>query len=206
MSRLKETRRLYHNLGYVTVFTYFRFFHAPYSLVESLVPHKGSIVDLGCGYGFFSNMLGLNSPEREVVGIELNERKLRYAGRNVKNVQFINGDITKLKLDKSDAIVLFHVLHHLKSFQAQHRLLKECYKKLKKGGELIVVEIDYKPLWKFLFTFLIDAALYFGDRFYYRSRGQFDRLFKRVGFEPESIIPAHKFVPLSHIVYTCRKL
>jgi tRNA1(Val) A37 N6-methylase TrmN6 len=73
---------------------YFRFCHAPYHLVETLVPKKGKIIDLGSGYGFFSNMLGLASPDREVIGVELNERKSQYADRNVKNVKFINIDIT----------------------------------------------------------------------------------------------------------------
>jgi SAM-dependent methyltransferase len=184
---------------------YFRFCHAPYHLVETLVPKKGKIIDLGSGYGFFSNMLGLASPDREVIGVELNERKSQYADRNVKNVKFINIDITKLKLDTADCIILFHVLHHLDSFAQQHRLLKECFNKLRSGGRLIVVEIDYKPLWKFLFTLLIDSSLYIGDTFYYRSRSQFEDLFKKVGFDIESIMAAHRFVPLSHIIYICKK-
>lgn len=205
MSHIRKTRRLYHNLGYVTVFTYFRFFHAPYRLVEALVPKKGKIIDLGSGYGFFSNMLGLASSGREVIGVELNQKKLRYAEKGVKNVRFINGDISRLKLVSSDTIIIFHVLHHLDSYPEQHRLVKECHNKLKTGGKLIVVEIDYKPLWKFLVTLLIDNMLYIGDRFYYRSQRQFMELFNRVGLEVKSIIPAHKFVPLSHVIYICEK-
>lgn len=205
MPHARKTRRLYHNLGYVTVFTYFRFFHAPYGLVETLLPKKGRIMDLGSGYGFFSNMLGLASPEREVIGVELSQRKMRYADRSVKNVRFINNDVTRLKLDDCDAIILFHVLHHLSSYPEQHRLVKECYKKLKKGGKLIVVEIDYKPLWKFLVTFLIDAILYMGDRILYRNRKQFTGLLEKVGLKVNSIIPAHRLVPLSHVVFICEK-
>jgi len=89
-----KTRSLYHNLGYVTVFIYFRYFHAPYKLTERLVPKKGKIMDLGCGYGFFANLLGLSSPEREVLGVELSARKLQYADRGIKNVTFLNEDIT----------------------------------------------------------------------------------------------------------------
>lgn len=205
MSHVKKTRRLYHNLGYVTVFTYFRFFHAPYGLVESLMPKSGKIIDLGSGYGFFSNMLGLASSEREVIGIELNKRKMQYANRNVKNVTFINEDITNLRLTDCDVIIFFHVLHHLNSFSEQHRLLKECCKKLKKDGKLIVVEIDYKPLWKFLITFFIDSMLYLGDRFYYRGQRQFKQLFEKIGLKIEQVMPAHKFVPLSHVIYICKK-
>lgn len=201
----KKTRSLYQNLGYVTVFTYFRYFHAPYKLTERFVPKKGKIMDLGCGYGFFANLLGLASSEREVLGVELSSRKLQHADKGVKNVKFINKDITKLKMHDCDAVILFHVLHHLHSYNQQHRFLKEAYRKLKKGGKLIVVEIDNKPLWKFLFTIAVDATLYIGDWFYYRSEAKFIELFKRVGLTTEKIIPAHKFVPLSHKIYVCRK-
>lgn len=205
MSQLKNTKRLYHNLGYVTVFTYFRFFHAPYGLTETFVPKNGRIMDLGCGYGFFANLLGIASLGREVMGLELSARKLQYADRGIKNVKFINEDIAKLEMDPCDGIILFHVLHHLDSYVQQHRLLSEAYKKLKTGGKLIVVEIDHKPLWKFLFTFLIDTALYFGDRFYYRSEKNFIELFEKLGFKIEKVVSAHKHVPLSHKIYICTK-
>ncbi|MFC1807387.1 class I SAM-dependent methyltransferase [Candidatus Omnitrophota bacterium] len=205
MSHTRKTRVLYHNLGYVTMFTYFRFFHAPYKLTERLVPKKGKIMDLGCGYGFFPNLLGLTSSGREVLGIELNQRKLQYADKGVENVKFINSDITKLNMTDCDCVILFHVLHHLHSYNQQHRLLKEAYKKLKKGGKLIVVEIDNKPLWKFLFTICVDATLYIGDWFFYRTQKHFKELFKKVGFETEQVVPAHKLVPLSHVVYVCKK-
>ena len=206
MSSRRKARMLYHGLGYVTVFTYFRFFHAPYKLVSRLIPKKGKIIDLGCGYGFFANMLGIDFSQREVIGVELNKRKLKHANKGIKNVTFINEDITDLKIDDSDVVVLFHVLHHLNSFQQQHRLLKACCEKLKKGGKIIVVEIDYKPLWKFLFTYLIDFSLYIGDKFHYRSKEQFIELFKKVGLEVERVIPAHRFVPLSHMVYVGKKI
>lgn len=205
MSQLRKARRLYHNLGYVTVFTYFRFFHAPYELAETFVPKRGKIIDLGCGYGFFSNLLGMASSEREVLGIELSKRKLHYTDQGIKNVRFINENITKLEMENCDGIILFHVLHHLHSYAQQHRLLKEAYKKLKKGGKLIVVEIDNRPLWKFLFTIVVDATLYIGNWFYYRTEKQFIGLFKKLGFETERVVEAHRFVPLSHKIYVCRK-
>ncbi|NQT90373.1 MAG: class I SAM-dependent methyltransferase [Candidatus Omnitrophica bacterium] len=205
MSEIRKTRRLYRNLGYVTVFIYFRFFHAPYDLAETLVPRQGKIMDLGCGYGFFANLLGLASKKRDVMGVEFSDRKLQYADQGVENVRFINEDITKLTVIDCDAIILFHVLHHLHSHNQQQRLLKEAYKKLKKGGKLIVVEIDNKPLWKFLFTVAIDATLYIGNWFYYRTEKQFIELFERLDFTVEKIVPAHRFVPLSHKIYVCRK-
>jgi SAM-dependent methyltransferase len=206
MSKCKKTIKLYWNLGYVTVFTYFRFFHAPYKLAETYVPKKGKIMDLGCGYGFFSNLLGVSSEDREVMGVELSQRKLQYADRGIKNVCFINKDIAKIEIDDCDAVVLFHVLHHLNSFEQQEKLLGEVYKKLRKGGKLIVVEIDYKPIWKFLFTYLIDTMLYLGDKIYYRSNKQHVELFSRLGFNVEQVVLAHKFVPLSHVMFICRKL
>lgn len=205
MREIGRTRSLYGNLGYVTVFTYFRFFHAPYKLTETFVPKKGKVMDLGCGYGFFANLLGLSSQQRDVMGVELSGRKIQYADQGIKNVRFINEDITKLTLNDCDAIILFHVLHHLHSFAQQQRLLKEAYAKLKRGGRLIVVEIDTRPLWKFLFTIVVDASLYIGNWFYYRSEKKFLELFKKLNFDIEYVVPADRLVPLSHKIYVCRK-
>jgi SAM-dependent methyltransferase len=205
MQYIHQTKRLYFNLGYVTVFMYFRFCHAPYKLLESLVPKQGKIIDLGCGYGFFSNLLGLASPEREVIGIEISSRKLKYAPRGVSNVKFVNADITKMDIEDCDAIVLIHVLHHLRSYQEQEILLNNCYKRLRGGGKLIVAEIDRHPFWKYLFSVFIDNTLYFGDRFFFRTEEGFKDLFTRIGFKVEKILPAHKKVPLSHKIFVCTK-
>ena len=194
--------RLYKTSFNIKLFLLLRNLHLSYSRIENLVPQKGVILDLGCGYGFFPNLLAYKSPERKVIGVELSKRKLKYADIGFKNTNFVNEDIRQLEIVNCDTIVLVHVLHHLPSFQSQEKLLKECYDKLNKGAKIIVVEIDLRPLWKFWFTKFIDHVLYFGDKFYFRDQEQTSELLSRAGYREVSAFPFHEYSMLSHFVCT----
>ncbi len=198
------TKKLYQNLGWPTTFTRIRFFTAPYEKLEQLIPKKGFIIDLGCGYGIFSNFLGLTGPKRQILGIELDSEKIKFANRGVANVKFLEADITKITLKKAGAILLIHVLHHLNSFQEQEKLLTECKKKLTRNGELIIAEVDKKPFFKFILGRLADFLLYPGDKIYYRFPDEFGRLFTKLGFKAK-IIKADKGKPFAHVIYVLEK-
>jgi len=192
--------RLYKASFNIKLFLLLRNLHLSYNRIESLVPREGLIIDLGCGYGFFPNLLAYKSPERNIIGIELSKRKLKYADIGFRNTEFVNKDIQQLEIVNCDAIVLVHVLHHLSSFKSQEKLIRECYEKLRKGAKIIVVEIDLRPLWKFWFTKFIDHVLYFGDKFYFRDQKQTTELLSRVGCRDVNAFPFHEYSMLSHFV------
>ena len=194
------TKKLYQGLGWPTLFTQIRFFTAPYQRLEELVPKKGLVIDLGCGYGIFANYLGLTGPQREVLGMDLDANKLKFADRGVKNTRFLRQDITQAKLKKARVIVLIHVLHHLSSFQEQEKLLIELKKKLTKDGELIIAEVDRKPVIKYWLGCLADKIMYPGDKIYYRFPQEFERLFKKLGFQVKTTRP-HRGKPFAHVIY-----
>jgi len=202
---IKELKNLYRGLGYVSSFVHWRCWHTPYERVEQFVPKQGKIVDLGCGYGLFSNFLALTSNSREIIGIDISERKMNYSHRGLSNVSFQVGDAMNLNLTQCDGIVLNHMLHHLSSYQDQEKLLRHCYEKLKDGGTLINLEIDKKPFWKFMFTQLVDHVAYPGDKFYFRDSSEFEELFNSIGFKKIEVIPVHEGVPLSHVLYVAKK-
>ncbi len=194
--------RLYKASFNIKLFLLLRNLHLSYSRIESLVPRKGLIIDLGCGYGFFPNLLAYLSQERKIVGVELSKRKIKYADIGFTNTEFVNEDIQQLEIADCDTIVLVHVLHHLPSFESQEELLMECYEKLRKGAKIIVVEIDLRPLCKFWFTKFIDHVLYFGDKFYFRNQEQTRELLKKTGYREVNAFPFHEYSMLSHFVCT----
>lgn len=202
--KIRETKELYKNLGWPTVFTYIRFFTAPYEELGKLVPKKGFIIDLGCGYGIFANLLGLSSSKREILGIDLDEKKIKFASRGVRNVEFKKADIAKITLKKADVILLIHVLHHLNSFTTQERLLIACKKKLAPTGRIIIAEVDKKPILKYFLGYLTDRILYPGQKIFYRFPKEFKRLFTKLGFKVK-IIKAEKNKPFAHIIYVLEK-
>lgn len=204
---ITKLKQLYRKPGYVSAFVKWRCWHTPYTLIEKFTPKEGLIIDMGCGYGLFSNFLALTSEKRNIIGIDLSDRKMKYADKGLLNVSFKTGNIMNSGWagSKYKAIVLIHLLHHLSSFEQQEELLKICYRNLDKEGIVLVLEIDEKPLWKFSFTKLVDNVAYPGGKFYFRSSSEFVSIFKSTGFGNVRVIQANEGVPLSHVLYVAEK-
>ena len=66
-----------------------------YKQFDELLPKKGKILDLGCGYGFMSYMLHFTGPERQVTGVDYDEEKIATANhcfsKNVNDQFYIPG-------------------------------------------------------------------------------------------------------------------
>lgn len=197
-----KVKALYQGLGWPSYFTKIRFFTAPFRQLEPQVPRSGFIIDLGCGYGIFANLLSLMSPERKVLGLELDKFKVKYADRGIPGTEFRREDIVSANIPSVDCILLIHVLHHLNSYSEQETLINNCYKKLKPGGELIICEVDKYPWWKFFLAQLADHLLYPGDHIYYRFP---DKLLSLLKDFKVQYMPSHQGTPFSHITFICEK-
>jgi 2-polyprenyl-6-hydroxyphenyl methylase/3-demethylubiquinone-9 3-methyltransferase len=179
----------------------------PFQLVEAYIPKAGRILDFGCGYGMLSNYLALTSPDREVLGIDLNAGRIRAAIRSVKNrknIEFRCGDVRELKLTSFSAVVMTDVLHHMddRSVSLLLTRVREC---LHREGTLLILDVDSRPLWKFLVTYAIDRFLNFGSPLYYRSRPRMQALLEASLLPAHAIVSADQGLPLSDVIYLCRK-
>lgn len=187
-------------------FAEIRFWDAPLLEVDSFVPKKGTIVDLGCGDGFFANFMALSSLKRTIIGIELNKERIKHAHKGLKNTKFIAGDITKVDLPKADTVILFHVLHHLNSFKQQEELLCKCLEKIKKGGKLLIVEAEPKASYKYLLAWFVDHFLvsWIFDKklyssIYFRQTNEWTSILNKIGFKT-STFNLEKNKPFPHIL------
>lgn len=110
----------------------------------------GSVLDAGCGRGFYSNALSVFPFIERVEGFDTNLRYLSEAKKNVtdRRVNLRQADIYKLPFKKNsfDLIILSEVLEHLPNDRLALTLLRQLLKP--KGILLLTVPNENFPfLW-----------------------------------------------------------
>jgi 1-acyl-sn-glycerol-3-phosphate acyltransferase len=116
-----------------------------YQLFHELLPAKGRILDIGCGYGDRAYLLHFASKEREFTGIDDNENKIGIANNcfsKDEKMTFIFADIAKFDFQDYDAILMVDFLQHLQK-EAQTPLIEKCISHLNPGGRLIIRTNNY---------------------------------------------------------------
>ena len=133
----------------------------PIPAVAAQLPAAGRILDVGCGHGLLALYLALESPEREVVGIDVDEDKLAVArvaaagaGLSARFEAVIGGE---LPAGPWHGIGIVDVLYLL-SAEDQRSLLRSCAEALEPGGVLAVKEMALVPRWKARWNVLQETA------------------------------------------------
>ena len=131
-------------------------FQRSLNAIETQYGHnKGTLLDVGCGYGFFLDLARQNG--WQVRGIEPCAHARAYAAS--KSLEVDSEDLfARVYRDKTfDVVTLFYVLEHLPH---PLRYLKEINRILKPGG-LVLVRIPHTtPIVKFLKILGIPNKLY----------------------------------------------
>lgn len=209
---IEQIMSLYSKNGFNQFFTRIRFWDAPFIRLKKMISEEKIIIDLGCGQGFLLNYLALTNPKQRLIGIDLNNDRLKIANKNFKNTTFILGNVLNEKIPQANVILMVHLLHHLNSYDKQEQLIKDCYKKIKKQGRLIIVEVGEKPLLKYIFSKIADYFLvpilferkFFTTRIFYRKGKQWKDLIEKCGFNAK-ISQVNKGFPFSHIIIEATK-
>jgi 2-polyprenyl-6-hydroxyphenyl methylase/3-demethylubiquinone-9 3-methyltransferase len=180
--------------------------------LESYFPEEGKIVDLGCGSGLFSNILGIGSSRRHIVGADLDEKKIAAAERTkgrLANIEYTVGNIAAMNYPTGDVFSLIDVLY-LIPYEAQEVILKKCAAALSPNGTLIVKEMDTRPRWKYFWNYWQETiavkiiGFTLGERFYFRSKDSFENLLSGLGFCVNTVrLDRGYWYP--HIAYICTK-
>lgn len=121
-----------------------RWLIVPFSQIESHLPKKGTIVDIGCGEGVMATFAALESNKRKVIGLDINQNKISLAksiGKKISNLEFRQINVLTEDLPSADGFILSDFLHHLPASKHQG-LLKRIVSKLKPDGIIVIKEID----------------------------------------------------------------
>jgi 2-polyprenyl-3-methyl-5-hydroxy-6-metoxy-1,4-benzoquinol methylase len=132
-----------------------RWWTCPIPAVESVVPRAGRILEVGAGHGLLSFYLALTSPERDVVGVDIDEHKIELARAAATrldpgeaSVEFATVTPGAMPEGPFDAIVINDVLY-LMSRAQREQVLSDCIERLATGGVLVIKELDVTPRWKY---------------------------------------------------------
>lgn len=119
-------------------------------LINLNLKANNSVVDLGCGDGFYLYLLN-NLPLRlKLVGLDCDKVVLGNAKKNLssRKIQLVQGDLIKLPFkDKGfDKAIMTEVLEHVTD---DKKALSETHRILKRGGILVltVPNYDFPFLW-----------------------------------------------------------
>ncbi len=108
--------------------------------LHGLIPRKGLVLDLGCGYGPISHWLAQASPERKVLGVDRNADKIRVAQCSAlgsQQVVFETHDFREWPLPECSAVVLLDVMGEC-TMQRDDVVLGRAFEALVHGGRLIM--------------------------------------------------------------------
>jgi uncharacterized protein len=111
-----------------------------FAAIAQHVPKEGKVYDLGCGYGYLTHLLAMQSFDRHVIGLDYDEEKVQVAANTHYrggNLSFAQSDLTQFTPEAADCFIIKDVLHYM-PVEAQERLLDACAEKLNAGGVIIV--------------------------------------------------------------------
>lgn len=193
-------------------FVHGRAFLSELAVVETYVPRHGFIVDLGCGHGLFANLLAESGPNRRILGIDIDERKIAVARGTVEgreSLRFEVRDIVHEAVPKCDAVTIVDVLYLLPPGD-QEAVLRKAAAALVENAPLVVKAQERALSPRYALTYaqeLLTTALGVtrapARRFHFLARAEAIAMFERAGFLVDVIeMPGR---PYTDVVYLARK-
>lgn len=176
--------------------------------IGQYLPKDGRILDLGCGFGLFSLYFASVEKNRELIGIDLNENRIRQATTTaeklgLENVRYQAMNVLDWDSEETfDAIYFLDLVHHLPE-DFVPVFLNRVTRLLRPGGILVIKDVADRPYFKMLFTLLLDRLMVGMEPIRYWPPDELAELVESLGFE----VVRHRMIdilPYPHILYVAR--
>jgi trans-aconitate methyltransferase len=169
--------------------------------------NAGTIVDIGCGYGVLANYLSLTLPNNDIVGIDIDYKRINSATMTIgqrANITFQIADVTHCSLPDCIGIVMTDFLHHVYPSE-QRKILESAFLSLRKGGVLLIAEADSgaKPIYRYWASYLSDRFLYPASKSYFRKSKDWEDILSGLGFKVITVKERNPII--ARIMFCCRK-
>ena len=152
-------------------------------LLEMFEPFRktNKILDIGCGYGFFSHVA--KKKGWEVYGVEVSEEASKNC--EVKGINMFQGSITDADFDPEmfDIIISIEVIEHVNT---PNTFVQQSNKFLRKGGGMYVTTPNFNSYLRYKLKEKYDVIDYPTHLCYFTSK-TFRNVFESNGFETKFI-------------------
>ena len=180
------------------------------SVMDLLLTDSGRILDVGCGFGLFAAYFGQTQPDRSIVGVDPDARRIGMARRvagalGLTQHTFIAGDVRDAAIEgRFDAIYVLDVMHHLPAAD-QRPVLERLRDPLVPGGVLLIKDITTEPRFGLLFTEVLDRLMVgWNEPLAYRHHREWGEMLVEIGFKVR-MVRVPDLLPYPHVVIAATK-
>ena len=168
-------------------------FRAVSAKLEEMFPADGRLLDIGCGYGHFLEIMAGRG--WQTGGIDPSAATVVYARGKGLDVMHTTIDEASLPEGSFQAVTMFYVLEHLTDPFAA---LQKVHNFLAPGGAVVIRIPDTTPIVRLLSALKISNNLYDAPfHLYDFSPGSIAGILARAGFESIEVTPGDPTLPPS---------
>ena len=171
-----------------------------------------SLLDVGCGHGVLVALLAVGFPDRRVVGIDPDERKIEWARESVgraPNVELRACTIAELAAERPasfDTVLVADVLYLLDALSWQP-FLRAAHTLLREGGRLVLKEAEDDGSWRVRKALLQEQLMvhllrrtHSSGAVGFASRHVLSAALREAGFEIEETVPLARGYSTPHLL------
>ena len=147
-----------------------------------------SILDLFCGTGDVVSILLNKNQNLRITGVDFSENMLMIAEKRLPQAEFIKADCTDLPFN-AESFDCITMSFGLRNVQDRKRAIKESYRVLKNGGELLHLDFGVKNI----FSKIFDVIAVCGIKLFYDKKLPYKYLIDSKNEFPEPIALIKEF-------------